>query len=86
MLKKKALVIHSGGMDSSICLALAMREFGKENVLSLSFSYSQRHSNELLQAEKICRHWQVDHAVVNVDCLQEITVNALIGPHYSHRA
>lgn len=78
MIKKKAIVIHSGGMDSSLCLALAIREFDKENVLSLSFSYDQRHSNELLQAEKICLQWQVDHAIVNVDCLQEITANALM--------
>lgn len=79
MRKKKAVVIHSGGMDSSICLALATKEFGKENVLSLSFTYCQRHSNELDQAEKICREWGGDHVVVNIDSLQEITDNALIN-------
>lgn len=78
MIKKDAVVIHSGGMDSSLCLALAKRDFKKENVLSLSFSYQQRHSNELEQAAKICRDWDVDHAVVNIDCLQTITKNALM--------
>ncbi len=78
-MKKRAVVVHSGGMDSSLCLALAMREFGKDQVLSLSFVYGQRHINELRQAEKICRDWGVDHVSLNVDCLQEITVSALIG-------
>lgn len=78
-LKKSAIVVHSGGMDSSICLALAIREFGKENVLSMTFSYGQRHSVELEHAAKICRLWQVDHVALNIDCLQEITTSALIG-------
>lgn len=78
MLCKKAIVVHSGGMDSSLCLALAIKEYGKEEVLSLSFSYGQRHSNELQQAEKICRDWSVDHTVLNIDCLREITNNALM--------
>ena len=77
MLKKKTIVIHSGGMDSSICLALAAKEFGKEEVLSLSFSYNQRHSSELIQAEKICQIWGIEHLVLDISCLQEITENAL---------
>lgn len=78
-MKKKALVIHSGGMDSSLCLALAVREFGCEDVLSLSFQYDQRHSTELEQAAFICRTWGVDHVVLSIDCLKKITTNALIN-------
>ncbi len=76
-MSKKALVVHSGGMDSSICLALAIKEFGAPNILSLSFSYNQRHSSELVQAEKISRHFGVDHTIIPIDCLQKITENAL---------
>lgn len=75
---KKTIVVHSGGMDSSICLALAIKEFGKEHVLSLSFSYHQRQSNELAQAELICKEWDVDHAVIPVDGLSHVTTNALL--------
>ena len=32
----KALVLSSGGVDSSTCLALAVKKFGKENVVALS--------------------------------------------------
>lgn len=80
MRSKKAIVIHSGGMDSSICLALACKEFGKEHILSLSFSYQQRHSPELNQAAKICLDWGVDHKIVNIDSMQAITKNALTDP------
>lgn len=79
MLNKKAVVVHSGGMDSSICLALALREFRREDVLSLSFNYHQRHSPELVQAVKICKDWGVDHSLLDIACLQEITENALMN-------
>lgn len=76
--KTKAIVIHSGGMDSSICLALAIREFNKEHVLSLSFAYHQRHSIELQQAAKICQEWNVEHKILSIDFLKETTINALL--------
>lgn len=78
-MRKKTLVVHSGGMDSSLCLALAIRAFGVDEVLSVSFSYQQRHSNELIQAKKICHDWGVDHVILSVDCLKEITENALMN-------
>lgn len=77
MKKIDAIVIHSGGMDSSLCLALAIEEFGADSLLSLSFSYQQRGSNELAQAKKICRDWGVAHTTLSIDCLAKITKNAL---------
>lgn len=79
LMKKKAVVVHSGGMDSSLCLALAVKEFGAENVLSLSFNYEQRHSVELSKAREISDHFKVDHAELNLSCLGQITESALIG-------
>jgi len=78
-MKKKAVVIHSGGLDSSLCLALAAREFGPHNVLSISFCYGQRNEPELAQADKICKTWDIDHTLLNIDCLEKITKSALIG-------
>lgn len=77
-MKKKTIVVHSGGMDSTLCLYLACLEFGHENVLSLSFSYQQRHTIELEQAKKICKEWSVDHTVLSIDCLKLITNNSLM--------
>ncbi|MFT6632397.1 MAG: 7-cyano-7-deazaguanine synthase [Bacteriovoracaceae bacterium] len=76
-MKKQAIVVHSGGMDSSICLGLAVEQYGAENVLAMSFTYGQRHSNELDFAEQICKEWSVDRTVVDLNCLSEITDNAL---------
>jgi 7-cyano-7-deazaguanine synthase len=67
-------------MDSSLCLAEAIQKFGIENVLSLSFSYGQRHSVELQRAEKICKQWNVDHTVLDISCLNQITENSLTRP------
>lgn len=76
-MQKKAVVVHSGGMDSSLCLALAIRDFSPADVLSLSFDYGQRHSNEVGRAQVIAQHMGVDHAVVKLSCLAQITSNAL---------
>ena len=78
-MKKKAVVVHSGGMDSSLCLALAVKEFGATNVLSLSFDYDQRHLEELNRAREISAHFGTDHAELNLSCLGQITESALIG-------
>ena len=78
-MKKKAIVIHSGGMDSSLCLYKAIEDHGRENVLSLTFRYGQRHSTELAASEHICREWGVDQTILDIDCLQQITENSLIN-------
>ncbi len=78
-MKKKAIVVHSGGMDSSLCLALAVKEFGSKEVLSLSFDYEQRHSGELERAADISVHFGVDHVELDLKCLSKITESALIG-------
>ncbi len=77
---KHAVVVHSGGMDSSLCLALAVREWGASEVLSLSFRYGQRHAEELSRAAEICAAWGVDHVVVDIGALAALTDNALLRP------
>ncbi len=79
-MKKKAVVVHSGGMDSSLCLAMAVKEFGASQVLALSFDYGQRHRVELAQAQKIAAHFHVDHTTLKLECLNEITENSLTRP------
>lgn len=78
-MKKKTIVVHSGGMDSSLCLALAIKEFSVADVLSVSFSYNQRHSEELNRATEISNYFGVDHVVLDLSCLSQITKSALIG-------
>ena len=76
--KKATIVVHSGGMDSSLCLAIAVDDVGAENVLSMTFDYGQRHSAELEQAKIISDYFKVDHIVVPISSLREITSNSLL--------
>lgn len=57
----KAVVLSSGGVDSTTCLGIAIAKFGKENVVTLSCFYGQRHKKELECAEKIAKHYEVPH-------------------------
>src|SRR5215831_16119984 len=51
----RALVILSGGMDSSVCAALAVRDFGSENTAALHIDYGQRTERRERKAfEEIC--------------------------------
>ena len=54
MKNRKALVVLSGGQDSTTCLFWAIDKFGKEKVSAIGFDYGQRHKLELECADKIC--------------------------------
>lgn len=56
----KALVLFSGGIDSTTCLALAVEKYGKENVTALSITYGQKHSKEIYAANKIADYYDVE--------------------------
>ncbi|MCQ2079045.1 MAG: 7-cyano-7-deazaguanine synthase QueC [archaeon] len=61
----KAVVLLSGGLDSTTTLAQALAD-GCE-VTALSFRYGQRHTKELDSAEKVCRHFKVNHVVIDLN-------------------
>lgn len=62
----KALVVLSGGQDSTTCLAMAMRDFGRENVSAITFDYGQRHSIEVFAARTVAELSSIRHEVVEV--------------------
>ena len=79
-MKKKIVVIHSGGMDSSLCLRLMMQDFLPGEITSLSFIYGQRHeTSEIKAARKICLDWQIDHVEIPISFLSQITQSALLN-------
>lgn len=55
----KALVLFSGGVDSSTCLGMAVKKYGAENVIALSVSYGQKHQKEIQAAQKIAEFYHV---------------------------
>lgn len=56
----RALVLLSGGVDSSTCLAMAVNEYGKGNVCALMAAYGQKHVKELEAARKIAAYYEVE--------------------------
>jgi 7-cyano-7-deazaguanine synthase len=64
IMNKKAIILHSGGLDSTVCLLLAL-EKGHE-VLSLGIDYGQYSRAELEYATKLCKRFNVNRKVLNI--------------------
>ena len=64
--KQKAVVLFSGGVDSTTCLALAIERFGKDNVVPLSIQYGQKHSKELEAAIAILEYYGMEGKTMDV--------------------
>ena len=62
----KALVLFSGGLDSSVCLGLAVKEYGAEEVLALSIYYGQKHKKEMLASEKVAAYYGVKRLTLDL--------------------
>ena len=76
----KALVVLSGGQDSTTCLYWAIDRFGHENVSSLTFDYGQRHRIELDCAIEIANFADVPHAILPIDTFAALGGDALTAP------
>ncbi len=76
---KKAVVIFSGGQDSTTCLFQAIKEFGRENVEVVTFQYGQRHAIELEKAAWIARDLGIKQTLIDTSVIKAITSNALIS-------
>lgn len=63
---EKAVVLSSGGVDSTTCLGLAVERFGKENVTAISAFYGQKHDKELECARKVSDFYGVRHLEINL--------------------
>ena|SRR5256885_5849689 len=60
----RAFVLLSGGIDSTTCLGIADKMFGKDSVETFSFDYGQRHKKEIEAATKISEYFAVPHRVL----------------------
>lgn len=62
----RALVLFSGGIDSTTCLGLAIDKYGRENVTALSIAYGQKHDKEIEASRKIADYYKVEHLYLNL--------------------
>ncbi len=74
---RKALVILSGGQDSTTCLYWAISEFGKGNVSAVGFDYGQRHKAELECAKEICAEADIEYEVIPTPIINQLSANSL---------
>ena len=64
----RALVLLSGGIDSTTCLAMAIDRYGKENVVALSALYGQKHTKELKAARDIANYYNIE--LIEIDLVK----------------
>jgi 7-cyano-7-deazaguanine synthase len=76
----KALVLLSGGQDSTTCLYWAINRFGCEEVSAISFDYGQRHRIELECAQAIAAEAGVKHICLPIDTFTALGGDALTDP------
>ncbi|OYD07453.1 7-cyano-7-deazaguanine synthase QueC [Paludifilum halophilum] len=76
MAEKRAVVVLSGGLDSTTCMGIA-REQGYE-LYPLTFHYGQRHSREVEQAKQVAAFYRIrEHRIVDIQFLNQIGGSAL---------
>ena len=76
-MKKKAVILLSGGLDSSTVLAMISKE--NFDIYAISFNYAQNHLVELEKIKEFIKGYNVkDHKIINID-LSAFNVSALIS-------
>jgi 7-cyano-7-deazaguanine synthase len=75
-----ALVVLSGGQDSTTCLYWALDRFGAGQVAVVTFDYGQRHRIELACAARVAARAEVPHAVLPINTFAALGGNALTDP------
>ena len=73
--KDKAIVVFSGGQDSTTCLFYAKKHF--KEVELVTFNYGQRHDTEIEVAKKFANEQNLKHHILDMSLLSQLTPNAL---------
>lgn len=76
----QALVVLSGGQDSTTCLYWAIERFGTANVTAMTFDYEQRHRIELQCAQKVAETAGVPHRCLPINTFTALGGDALTDP------
>ena len=68
----KVVITHSGGLDSSTALILAVEYYGSDNVISVGYDYGQKQKVELQKAQELCNILKVQRYVLDLSILGDI--------------
>jgi 7-cyano-7-deazaguanine synthase len=72
----RAVVVFSGGQDSTTCLIQALNKY--ESVHCITFDYGQRHSNEIEVAKRIAEKLNISsHKIIDVNMLNQLAISSL---------
>lgn len=71
----KAVVLLSGGLDSTVCMAVAHSK-GYE-IFPISFNYNQRHDRELISASNVAKYYEASKHIVIKTNMEAIGGSAL---------
>ncbi len=74
----KAMVLSSGGVDSTTALGLAVSKYGKENVITLSVSYGQKHDKEIEAAKAVAEYYGVEQLFMDLSKVFEYSNCSLL--------
>ena len=77
-MSSRGIVLLSGGLDSLVSLGLGIKDYGVS--LALTFDYGQKSARYEIDASKeICDYYKIEHKVINLDWLKNITHTSLVS-------
>ena len=78
-MQEQALVILSGGQDSTTCLYWAKKRFDVKNIEAVTFDYGQRHKIEISCAQQIAESNDIPHHIIPINSFESLGQNSLTG-------
>ena len=74
----KSIILLSGGLDSTVALGICKNNYGID--LALTFDYGQKSfKSEYEASKKLCEYYNIEHKIIVLDWLKEITGTALVS-------
>lgn len=76
----KSIILLSGGLDSIVALAYSKKNTDYNVQLALTFDYGQKTAKSEIEAsKKVADYYNIEHKIIKLDWLKEITKTALVG-------